>query len=485
MKKFFVNIALLFCVISLSAQNTDIIRFSRLNPMANYYNPAYYTPYNGYVSFPFLSNVNLSFQNSGFKYKNLFELGSDGTPQSISVNKFVNSLSEKNNILALNVNEELYGFGFRIKNLFFSFSQRIKYEANYHYSQDLFGFLALGNLNYVGPHNPASIDMRFNTSMYSETSVGVHFKINDKIYIGVRPKLINGFMNINVSDLSFRLYTDPDDYSLKLNYNGELRFATPVPIFTVENNQIKLADFSSLNNVGDYFDLAKQSLTGNTGTGIDLGVLYRINNQFGVSVSATDIGFIKWKTSTISIKTKPLPEGEFVDSEGNVVFNGLNEEVIDALMNGASFSEAFGLPSSMDTFFQNLFTIEELPHYYTSLTTKIGAEGYFQLNESNRFSALFRGYIVNSSFIPAFTLAYNGNFWDILDVVASYSMTKNSFANLGVGLGVRLGPVHLYGGTDNLLAAFNPLNSSLMNVQFGLIFDWGIKKAKEKKLKEY
>lgn len=485
MKKFLLNIIFLLCIFALNAQNTDLIRFSRLNPMANYYNPAAYTPYNGYVSFPFLSNVNLSFQNSGFKYKNLFELGTDGTPQTINVNQFVNSLSKKNNILAFNLNEELYGFGFRIKNLFISVSQRVKYEANYHYSQDLFGFLALGNLNYVGPHNPASIDMRFNTSLYSETSIGVHYKINDKIYIGVRPKLLNGFMNINVSDLSFKLYTDPDDYSMKLNYNGELRFATPVPIFTVENNQIKLADFGSLNGVSDYFDIAKQSLTGNTGAGIDLGVLYRFNDQFGISVSATDIGYIKWKTSTISIKTKPLAEGEFVDSEGNVVFNGLTKEVIDALMNGASFSEAFGLPTSMDTFFQNLFTIEELPHYYTSLTTKIGAEGYYQLNESNRFSALFRGYIVNSTFIPAFTLAYNGNFWNVFDVVASYSMTKNSFANLGIGLGVRLGPVHFYGGTDNILAAFNPLNSSLMNVQFGLIFDWGIKKAKEKKLDNY
>jgi len=483
MKKFFVNIALLFCVVTLTAQNTDIIRFSRLNPMANYHNPAYYTPYNGYVSFPFFSNVNFSFQNSGFKYKNLFNLGNDGTPQTISVNKFVNSLSKKNNVLAFNFNEELFGFGFRIKDLFISYSQRIKYEANYHYSQDLFGFLALGNLNYVGPHNPANIDMRFNTSMYNEISVGVHYKINDQIYIGVRPKIINGFFNINVSDLSFKLYTDPDDYSLKLNYNGELRFATPIPIFTVVDNQIKLVDFGNMSN--DYLNIAKQTFTGNRGLGVDLGVLYRFNDQFGVSLSATDIGYIKWKTSTISIKTKPLAEGEFVDSEGNLVFGGLTKSMIDALSNGSSFSEAFGFPSSMDTFFQNLFTIEELTHYYTSLTTKIGVEGYYQVNESNRLSVLFKGYFVNNTMVPVVSIAHNGTFWNVVDVVTSFTMTKNSYANLGFGLGLRLGPVHFYGGTDNLLAVFNPLNSGVMNMQFGLIFDWGIKKAKEQKLDNY
>ena len=71
----------------------------------------------------------------------------------------------------------------------------------------------------------------------------------------------------------------------------------------------------------------------------------------------------------------------------------------------------------------------------------------------------------------------------MIDVIATYSMTKKSYANVGIGLGIRLGPIHLYGGTDNILAVLNPLNSSIINAQFGLIFDWGIKKAKEKKIK--
>ena len=483
MKKIIFAITFALSSILVMAQYSEIIRFSRLNPLSTYYNPATYTPYNGYVSFPFLSNINFSLHNSGFKYKNIFNLGSDGTPQSITMDNFVDKLNEKNNILAFNFSEELLGFGFRVKNLFFSFSQRFKYEANYFYSQDLFGFLTYGNLNYLGPHDPANISMKFNTSMYSESSIGVHYKLNDHIYIGIRPKYLAGYMNINVSDLSFKLYTDPDDYSLKLNYNGELRFATPVPVFKVENNRIVMEDFSTMNGFSDYMNLAKSAITGNSGTGIDLGVLYRINNEFGVSFSVNDLGFIKWKTSTISIKTKPLEEGEFVDSEGNVVFSGLTTDILNKLMNGATISEAFGVPASFDTLFQDLFTIEELPYYYTSLTTKLNAEGYYQINESNRFSALFKGYIVNKTFVPAFTIAYNGNFWNMIDVVASYSMTKKSYANLGVGLGLRLGPVHLYGGTDNLLAVFNPLNSTIINAQFGLIFDWGYKKAKEKKIK--
>lgn len=482
MKKIFFTIAFLCSSLIIMAQYSEVVRFSRLNPISNQFNPAYHIPYNGYVSFPFLSNINFAFQNTGLKYNNLFRTGNDGTPQTITADNFVNKLSKNNNLLSFHFSEELFGFGFRIKNLFISYSQRIKFEANYNYSSDLFGLLVFGNLHYVGPHNPATLSMKFNSSLYSESSIGAHYKINDKLYIGIRPKFISGYMNINVSDLSFKLYTDPDDYSIKLNYNGVLRFATPVPLFEVEGNSIKFADLPELNGMSSILNLAKGTITGNSGAGIDLGVLYRFNNKFGVSLSTTDIGFIKWKTSTIAIKTKPLPEGEFIDSEGNVVFNGLTKEVIDKLMNGASFSEAFGIPESMDTFLLNLYTIEEIPYYYTSLTTKIGAEGYYQINESNRFSCLFKGYIVNKSFIPSFTVAYNGNFWRTIDVVVSYSMTKNSFANLGFGLGLRLGPIHFYGGTDNLLAILKPLNSSIINAQFGLIFDWGYKKAKEKKI---
>lgn len=482
MKKIFFTCFLLCSSWMLIAQYSEVIRFSRLNPLSNHYNPSYHIPYNGYVSFPFLSNINFAFQNTGLKYNNLFRIGNDGSPQSVTAENFVNKLSRNNNILSFHFSEEFLSFGFRINKLFISYSQRLKFEANYNYSSDLFGLLAFGNLHYVEPHNPAVLSMKFNTSLYSESAVGIHFKLNDQIYIGIRPKYLAGYMNINVSDLTFKMYTDPDDYSLKLNYNGVLRFATPVPLFEVEDNQIQFADFPEINGVSSILNMAKGTLTGNSGFGIDLGVLYRINNQFGVSLSATDLGFIKWKTSTIEIKTKPLPEGEFIDSEGNIVFNGLNKEVIDKLMNGASFSEAFGLPPSMDTFLLSLYSIEEIPYYYTSLTSKIGVEGYYQINESNRFSALLKGYIVNKSMIPSLTLAYNGNFWSIIDVVVSYSMTKNSYTNIGMGLGLRLGPVHFYGGTDNVLAVFNPLNSSIINAQFGLIFDWGYKKAKEKKL---
>ena len=66
--------------------------------------------------------------------------------------------------------------------------------------------------------------MRFDPSTSVKNFYKTHYKLNDHIYIGIRPKYLAGYMNINVSDLSFKLYTDPDDYSLKLNYNGELRF---------------------------------------------------------------------------------------------------------------------------------------------------------------------------------------------------------------------------------------------------------------------
>ena len=55
--------------------------------------------------------------------------------------------------------------------------------------------------------------------------------------------------------------------------------------------------------------------------------------------------------------------------------------------------------------------------------------------------------------------------------------------NVGAGLGLRLGPIQLYAATDNVLAAFSPMNSSMLNVQMGLMVNLSDKKNKKIKSK--
>lgn len=460
---------------ALSAQNFDMIRFSSLNPLASQYNPSLYTPYGGYVSFPLLSNLSVSVSNSSIRYNKLFDLDEFGEPTILNADRFLSYMSEKNNLLASTFSEEIIGFGFRIDKWFFSFSQKLKLDGQLNYSKDLFGLIIKGNKGYMGPDNPADIDLKMDGTLYHETAFGVHYKVNDQFSVGVRPKLISGIFDINVPDFRLQLYTDLDENnSLLLRYRSRVDIATPFPLVKEDTDgTLVFRDFSRSEFVSHLFNSGKL----NPGLGIDLGGSYQINDQVQLSVFVNDIGFIKWRSETIRIKTKPFAEDNYTNAEEGYEFNELDQEMLQQLFTGDSLGSTHYM-TFIDSCLKKLVTIEKIPHYYSSLTSQIGVEGTFQVAPSHRFIALFKGYIFNQRFLPTFTAAYNGTFWDMLDVIVSYSIMEKSYANLGIGVGLRFGPFHIYGATNSLFSAFRPipLNSTLINNQFGMSFTWGYEK---------
>lgn len=465
--------------LTLSAQSPDPIRFSSLNPLVSQYNPSHYTPYGGYVSFPLLSNLGLSFYNPSFRYKKLFDKDDSEKITTRAANRFLSFMSNTNNLLTLNFNEELIGFGFRVNKWFFSFSHQFKFEEQFYYSRDLWGLIIKGNKGYMGSDNPAYIDLKLNITSYRETAIGIHYKINDHFSVGMRPKLIRGVYNVNVPDFIFQLYTNPDDNSLLLRYRSMMNISTPISL--VEEDSEGNLVFRKF-DISEFFtQLLKKGKT-NFGFGIDLGGSYQINDHFKVSVYANDIGFIKWRSETIRIKTRPFAEDDYAAVEGEYEFSELNQDMISEFLAGDSLRKIFDF-TFVDSCMKNLITIERVPYYYTTLTSQIGIEGVYRLNPSNRFIALFKGYIINKRLFPIFTVAYNGTYWNIIDVIVSYSMMQKSFTNLGIGIGFKFGPFHIYGGTNNIFSIFRPLNSSLVNYQLGISFAWSHKKYKETNIK--
>ena len=467
----------------LSAQNFDLIRFGSLNPLASQYNPSLYTPYGGYVSFPLLSNLSLSVSNTSIRYDKLFDLDESGEPTILTADRFLSYMSEKNNLLASTFSEEILGLGFRVDRLFFSFSQKLKLDGQLNYSKDLFGLIIKGNKGYMGADNPADIDLKMDGTLYHETAFGVHYKINDQFSVGVRPKLISGIFDINVPDFRLQLYTDPEDDSMLLRYRSRMNISSPFPLVKEDTNgTLVFRDFDRSEYVSHLFKNGRL----NPGFGIDLGGSYQINDQVQLSVFVNDLGFIKWRSEAIRIKTKPFAEDNYTPAEDDYEFNELDQETLQQFFSGDSLGSAHYI-SFADSCLKKLVTIERIPHYYSSLTSQIGIEGIFQVAPSHRFIALFKGYIFNQRFLPTFTAAYNGTFWDMLDVIVSYSIMEKSYANLGIGVGLRLGNFHIYGATNSLFSAFHPipLNSKLINYQFGMSFTWGFEKNKEKNNIEY
>jgi hypothetical protein len=67
----------------------------------------------------------------------------------------------------------------------------------------------------------------------------------------------------------------------------------------------------------------------------------------------------------------------------------------------------------------------------------------------------------------------------------SYTVTNNSFVNIGAGLGARLGAFNIHVITDNILAVFNTPSQRYATLQFGINFKFGCGEDEGGKSKKY
>ena len=456
-------IGFFFCGIgSVAAQDIPVTHFMHLNPFQFYTDVTADLPYNGYVTFPGIGNVNVGVYNNALRYNKIFERDEAGYPIGIKANEFVNSLATFNNAITADVNEEIFGFGFRIKKkCFMSIDYRVRANAEVSFSKDLPGFLVLGNMAYLGDENEADMRIGLQGTAYQELGVGFQQKVNDHWTWGIRPKLLFGALNVQTQSLQARVHTNPDDYALTLNYEAQARLASCMPITMNLNNgsyDFELGEFSR-DVIGDAFR--------NLGAAIDLGLRYNPTSKIGVSLSVTDLGFIHWKTNTYQIESCPTNEEEHFDN-GDFHFAGLTNDDIELLLSDG------GTETMLDSL-ADYFPLFSSPTgaYNTMLHSRLQAQFDYKINKSNRLSVLAQGRIYNRSLHPALTVAYNGSFFKIIDVCVAYTLQQKSYDNLAVGLGLNLGPINLYVTTHNILPAFDQTYLSKVTASVGLVVNWG------------
>lgn len=479
MKKIILLITFIATAASLTAQDGITLHFMRLNPYSAYSSPSAHLQYRGYIGIPAISNINVALTNTSIHYKTLFGTNSAGTVTTLKLNDFVDQLAPNGNVLSTNLAMNIIDFGFRTKYVRFAFSYRIRMDEFFGYNKDLFALPIHGNMSYLGESNPAKPELQLNLTLYQEIALGMQAEIQDRFYIGVRPKLLFGLAHARTNSAHATLYTDPDDYSMKLNYNLDANLSCVIPYSistdTAGKTSISIDPNAFLKNWTDAF--------GNVGAAIDLGFTYRINNMFGITASVLDLGFIHWKTNCTHITSAIAPtETNTYYDDGSFMFNGLSEDDIDQLTNDP---EAFA--NELLEYFPLNFN--EQSSFTKALSSRFLVEGYCSLGKSHRFTALFQGRIFNKQFTPSFTVAWNGTFFNVFDLCVSYTLAKKSYANLGIGIGLNLGVFHLYAATDNIFAFCNSkspqrsvLNTSNANIQAGIVFDWG--KLYEKPLKK-
>ena len=467
MKKIYsllIALVLLLGNISAQAQNEGMALSLLPNqPYNNLYNPGVRVNQKLVLGLG-ISNINVGIYNTSIKYNNLYtqQLG----VSALDLNKFINSLDDHDNYIGTNFSMDILRAGARFNKLFVDINWRARFNTEIHYSKDFLGFFVNGNGHYMGTDNPADFSIGVDANLYTELSIGAQYDINDKLTVGIRPKLLNGIANASVNDDGTMIYTDPNTYEIIANADINIKMSSIVE-----------KDIHRISEVTDVFDMDSISISelfnfkSNLGFGIDLGASYKISDNIGVALGVYDLGFIKWTNTR-----------EKHNHKDNVVINDALLDDINGLTNlNLDVKDLYSdlLADVWDN--DSLYAGED---YKTSLKTRVMLQGYYELMPMARFTAVAQMYYANKKMRPALTLAYSGSFLKIINLTANYTFSKYSGNSLGAGINLKLGPVDLYAVTDNFLI-LTKLNASTVkmvtsyrttNVRLGLIIAIGEKK---------
>ena len=467
MKKIYsllITLVLLLGNIAVKAQNEGMALSLLPNqPYNNFYNPGVRVNQKFILGLG-VSNVNIGVYNTSIKYNNLFT--QESGISALDLNKFINSLDDHDNYIGTNFSMDILRVGARFNKLFVDINWRARFNAELHYSKDFLGFFVNGNGHYMGVDNPADFSIGVDASLYTELSVGLQYDINDKLTVGIRPKLLNGIANASVNDDGTMIYTDPDTYEIIADADINIKMSSIIN-----------KDIHRISEVTDVFDMDSVSMDelldfkNSLGFGIDLGASYKFNDKFGVALGVYDLGFIKWTNTQ-----------EKHNHKDNVVVNDALLDDINGLTDmNLDVKDLYSdlLSDIWDD--DSLYAGED---YKTTLKTRVMLQGYYELIPMARFTAVAQMYYVNKKMRPALTLAYSGSFCKIVNLTANYTLSKYSGNSLGVGVSLKLGPIDLYAVTDNVLI-LTKLNASTAkmlttyrttNVRLGLVFAIGEKK---------
>lgn len=425
-------VLLLFVIYSVNAQDRMLTHMHSV-PQANQNNPAFTVPYKIYIGLPGLSSMNVNFQNP-FAYGDVIKRRSDDSLY-VDQQSFLKSFS-KNNITSLDLKTNVLDFGFRIKNNFFTFTQSIRANFDFSYPGDLFTLLINGNAAFLDEDKALEMKrFRINASVFSESAIGYQRNLTNHINIGIRAKYLQGFANVNTQNSYFYLHTNPDNYFLTAKSEFDVNIASVI-------------DTDGNFNQSDVYK--------NRGFAFDFGGVYRFSDDLAVGASVHDLGFIRWNTNTQQFSSSMVND-EFVFRgfdlshlfAGNQINSQIIQEVADTLVDQFNFSDST----------RNAYT--------TWLNPKVCFDAYYILKTHNKFGGYLRTDFVNGMMLPSLTVSYQRSFGRILQIGASYGVSKAQWSKLGLALSLKLGPCHGFITTENVFSFANATKTKNLYVHFG------------------
>lgn len=449
MKYFSLAICLL-CSTQLFAQPEATMYTLSGVPQHINYNPAFVPNYKFVLSIG-PGSVHAHYSNSSFAYSDLAVRRGDSLVADLG--KFNAALNKKNYITTAG-DVEAFRLGIQLsKRLYFNWTVGTKVFARQMIPQDLTSLFINGTAGFVG--SSASFSPELEATSYLESAFGASFKVNDKLTVGGRLKLLRGIVNASTESSELTLSV-ADDYTMTLT--GDINART---------SGIQNVDDA---NVDDYLK--------NKGFAIDLGATFKLNEKLSVGASLLDVGAINWKNDTYAYTLDPsIATYTFAGVDLQKVIDG-DEDYFDAEMDSL----------------ESKFELQEgaTGSYRTPLPGKMYFNASYKIKKQITFGALLFMEKFQGRFHPGFSASVHKEFWRIAGVSLSYSAINRGFGNLGAGFNLNLTPFQFYVVGDNLLrmplsylanGSYEKFASNVryLNVRAGMNIVFGRDRSHEKK----
>ncbi len=374
-------------------------------------NPSFIPRYKTAIGLPAISSFGGVYANSGFALDQ-YITKVDGVSK-LNLTEWTQSLAEKN-YLNVSAFADVFRVGLRVSpRWYITASSTVKGYNSSMIPKGLAALLVDGTASIVGSYSNTSPQQEFIS--YLQTGIGAAYALNDKLTLGGRVKYLNGLGNMTTEASSVIVEVD-NNYNISIT--GDAR--------------LKASGISEDYNLGD-------NLGNNTGWGFDLGATYKFMDKLTISAAINDIGFITWRNQTKQYALDP--------TKAKYVFQGFD---MNQLFNG---NESY-LQQQLDSLVDR-FEMSEAPaeSYTTSLPTKYYLSGRYELIPKLSVGALFFGETFRDRFSMGMTAALNKDFGKWLSTSFTYTMSNNSYNNIGLGMSFNLSPVQIYFIGDNLLMA--------------------------------
>ena len=326
MKKIYSKIAALALMLAPAgaiAQNLESGFFTDGYLYRHEMNPAIENSRN-YVAMPFLGNINVGMSGNIGIRDVLFNRNGRTvlyTNPQVDAAEFMNGIGNRNRINS-DFKIQLLGAGFKAWGGYNTIGINIRGNESTIIPRSIFDITKNGLKNQTYDIS----DLNAHAHSYVEIALGHSRKINEKWRVGGKFKFLLGAGNVdaNVKKGTITLgengYVANVDAELKGNISG-LSYKT------------KASEHNPGRMIMNGMDISGYKISG-LGAAFDLGAEYKINDDWKVMASITDLGFISWKNTQLAATHGTVNTNDYifnVDKDAEHSFSNEGEKLGDKL----------------------------------------------------------------------------------------------------------------------------------------------------------